>query len=437
MPTSSKATSNSIRILAVGRASLDVDSFKRLILTGRADPTVSGNSATLAGPVGPNHGLAGDGSVTDTSSISRQSLFENMPDGQLDTPRTSYEISLSEDERQLLDKPAPVSGGRPKPLPPVTRHGKSLTTKTPGIALENPQTGLTSGSNAPDIINRAPSSTLHVVTTNLNKPLPDTPLLVAPEPSSRSYESSGTDDITRSTPATPGRKIPPEPPLSRRHSQLGPSKRDEPRSGSTRTFPVVKRATSDSPSGASKMPTFAPAPPVRRISHDKRSQTLQDHRRSVPTSSDHPTPEWSNSHSGLGTPKSAGGTVTAPMTFTSQRPALTDRRPTSSRSSIGAPPPPPPRRSRGLSHTSQDRQLASPTSPATTIIDGVNSDTAADISNLAPKLESAAAEEDMMKPTNTHDVMAEITALQQEVDEFRGKYERRTVRQALKADGSH
>ena len=82
------------------RTSLDVDAFKRLILTGNAVASATASSASLTSPqvqtLSQANPAADCGNSTDTSSISRQSIFEPTLDAQLDTPRTSHEISASD-----------------------------------------------------------------------------------------------------------------------------------------------------------------------------------------------------------------------------------------------------------------------------------------------------------------------------------------------------
>lgn len=82
------------------RPQYSVDEFKTLLLTGR--------SSTLGTPapgakIASQHTIQVPGdtsSNTDSSSISRQSIFEPPPGPRQDTPRTSQELFPSDDERQ-------------------------------------------------------------------------------------------------------------------------------------------------------------------------------------------------------------------------------------------------------------------------------------------------------------------------------------------------
>ncbi|KAI0886668.1 uncharacterized protein GGS22DRAFT_158392 [Annulohypoxylon maeteangense] len=181
---------------ATAKGALDVDSFKRLLLTGYAN--IPGPSSTSASGTGGNSGLSTnlhaslhDGaSNTDASSVSRQSIFDAISD----TPRTSHEISEPEDpeERRSILPTSPLSSmtsssTRKKPPPPSSRHGKlikielgadadSRTTKTSTAPISISTTSLPSiapprKSNLQPIT--APSQS--PLSTDVNKPLPLTP----------------------------------------------------------------------------------------------------------------------------------------------------------------------------------------------------------------------------------------------------------------------
>ncbi|KAI0835990.1 hypothetical protein F5Y06DRAFT_288801 [Hypoxylon sp. FL0890] len=181
----------------VTKSSLDVDSFKRLLLTGYANiPSPSSASAPGAGgnsraSTRPQHPVPDGASNTDASSVSRQSIFDAILQ---DTPRTSHEISEPEDpeERRSILPTSPLSSvpsasARKKPPPPNSRHGKLIKIELGA----NAQSPATKDSPAPISINTtslpaiAPprKSSSHSVTplqssplpTDVNKPLPQTP----------------------------------------------------------------------------------------------------------------------------------------------------------------------------------------------------------------------------------------------------------------------
>ncbi|OTB00615.1 hypothetical protein M426DRAFT_234227 [Hypoxylon sp. CI-4A] len=119
---------------SAAKGNLDVNSFKRLLLTGHANipgplstlPTASKGSS--GGPVRLHPSIQDGASNTDASSVSRQSIFDAALQ---ETPRTSHETSEPEDpdERKGLLSPPPISSGpsaRKKPPPPSSRHGKLI-----------------------------------------------------------------------------------------------------------------------------------------------------------------------------------------------------------------------------------------------------------------------------------------------------------------------
>ncbi|RYP49330.1 hypothetical protein DL768_004955 [Monosporascus sp. mg162] len=172
------------------KGSLDVDSFKRLLLTGHAnasDPApASGGSLAVVSPSQPP---PQDGaSNTDASSVSRQS----MADAIQETPRTSHEISEPEEPEGKQKPPstagAPSTSTRKKPPPPNSRHGKLIKIElgadsnaaaatrgpTPSISIDTtaaPSTEharKTSGQSSSIARSQSPPSS----TTDINKPLP-------------------------------------------------------------------------------------------------------------------------------------------------------------------------------------------------------------------------------------------------------------------------
>lgn len=163
-----------------GKAGLDVEAFKRLLLTGQGP--IPGTTTTVTTSATHPPGVPSDGgSITETSSISRQSISEPAHPPQ-ETPRTSHETSEPEgDEERRNPIPPPPSSHRsgsrkkaPPPPPPATRHGKlikvELKDKNAPAALDRrTSTGqLSATSNSPRL-STSPSL------TDINKPLPPPP----------------------------------------------------------------------------------------------------------------------------------------------------------------------------------------------------------------------------------------------------------------------
>ncbi|KAI9801702.1 MAG: hypothetical protein M1833_002384 [Piccolia ochrophora] len=229
LPTPSTAPPTS-----AAKASLDVEAFKRLMLTGNASKS-SSNSLPTPSQSSTHAALGGDGgSSTDASSISRQSIFEPVVEAQTETPRSSHEIVLSDDERTKLVGKRASAGGRKKPPPPRTRHGKLIKDKPQQEGMSSPPRRFQTQSethhhaqNHQEAVNppRSPQTP-----TNLNKELPPPPVPALTDigrDRDRSNSKGDAGEVEESSPSpslSSQRKQPPAPPLARRHSQLVASK---------------------------------------------------------------------------------------------------------------------------------------------------------------------------------------------------------------------
>ncbi|KAI0390505.1 hypothetical protein F5Y17DRAFT_56939 [Xylariaceae sp. FL0594] len=175
------------------KGSLDVDSFKRLLLTGYANLPKPGQA--IAAPSGSASGTAPhqvhflpDGSSnTDASSMSRHSILDVLQE----TPRTSHEMSESEAPTQHKMLPSPShlanvssTSGRKKPPPPSSRHGKLIKIDL-GAGSDSrelaPAASASTGSSSPFVARPRTASgstaTVHSPpATDVNKPLPAPPL---------------------------------------------------------------------------------------------------------------------------------------------------------------------------------------------------------------------------------------------------------------------
>ncbi|RYO78115.1 hypothetical protein DL766_005101 [Monosporascus sp. MC13-8B] len=310
------------------KGSLDVDSFKRLLLTGHANVSdsapASGASLAVVSPLQPS---PQDGaSNTDASSVSRQSMADVIQE----TPRTSHEISEPEESEGRRNVPrappsttgAPSTFTRKKPPPPNSRHGKLIKIElgadsnaaaatmgpTPSISIGTaaaPSTEharKTSGQSSSIARSQSPASSI----TDINKPLPPPPsrapadeaespfdreaagkipeeaLLASPQqaaaaqqpqspPSSRGRSESQSSTQSRTKPAAPA-------PPPRRHTrteskpplvQTGSAEEDK---DQARSSLDSNRSRADSlrvSNGGGGGP--APAPPPRRRPNHARS----------------------------------------------------------------------------------------------------------------------------------------------------------------------
>ncbi|KAF2466772.1 uncharacterized protein BDR25DRAFT_74859 [Lindgomyces ingoldianus] len=111
------------------KTSLDVEGFKRLLMTGISNPTspVSPQPQMATAPNHINPSIFESSSSTDTSSISRQSIFEPVQDTHGETPRTSYEMAASDDEEKTGLIGDVRKTPKKKPPPPKHRHGNLVT----------------------------------------------------------------------------------------------------------------------------------------------------------------------------------------------------------------------------------------------------------------------------------------------------------------------
>ena len=393
------------------RPHYDVEDFKKLLLTG--EKSDSGANAAVPPPVSfQSLAQVGDSSSnTDASSISRQSIFEPVSGLVHESPRTSHESVLSDDERQRLVRSIPIASERFKPVTPRPRHGKLVKSSAPQtVSFEDPTLSFSDsamGAMAP--VDRS----MPGIANNVDKPLPllppllqDQPLTQDPieimdnDPQGSSLES---EEPPSSNPAQ--KRNPPTPPLARRHSQL---RAKNLASSTERSTPITEEATAESislsqspPSATSKAP---PPPPPRRagLVRGNSSSSISMGATSTPMS------DQSNA-----VDVSTLSAKARPLVPHNRSPPVSSvKRLNQTQSIPGSPsmaPPPPPRR-RGSSQSSY-----TPSRLSGHYTERLRSDSgASSISHLAMTPVSLSSAE-------TKDVMADLSALQREVDELRGK----------------
>ncbi|KAI0129085.1 hypothetical protein BJ170DRAFT_594903 [Xylariales sp. AK1849] len=175
-----------------GKGALDVDSFKRLLLTGYANiPAPTGGSVGA----GTSSSQLPTPSNTDASSISRQSIFDAIQE----TPRASHEVSEPEEpeERRSTLSSSPLStnqstSSRKKPPPPSSRHGKLIKIElgadsNPNITRKD-SAPISIDTSSPTLTPGRKSSVLSLSqsasppsSSDINKPLPLPPSRTAAE----------------------------------------------------------------------------------------------------------------------------------------------------------------------------------------------------------------------------------------------------------------
>jgi hypothetical protein len=389
------------------KPAMDVDAFTRMLMSGPSVP----NTKKMEDPVATTVTHVGDSSssTTDSASVSRLTIFEPLPPIVSETPRTSHEFDADEsgdESNRLVAKRS--SAARKKP-PPPSKRGAGKTLKDVSALPQSPlqdhgriDTATTASLADP----REPGKT-----ADLNKPLP-------PPPVDNSFPPPENESPTAVLPPHKAIKRPPTPPLSRRQSHRKGLSADPRRRGSDDSSPVSesKRFSTRVPTGASSglaaPPAPAPPPPPLR-----RSLT---HRDTTGTLSDSP----SNSPGNVPISK----TNTDPPRGPNAGSPVPDRPPTrtvsnASRRSFGTnstisgavspppPPPPPPRRQRALSKSSMDSQPSS----IGQSIGAIGPDDAED----ARQSSAEAGSRNVSGASNASSILADLAALQREVDALR------------------
>ncbi|KAB5518742.1 hypothetical protein GE09DRAFT_511048 [Coniochaeta sp. 2T2.1] len=497
-----------------GKGSLDVDAFKRLLMTGQTN--ASGSVTQPAVPSPSTHkppSLADAASITDASSVSRQSIFDSTV--AQETPRTSHEISEAEGEDDRLGlihnaqakTQQTASTLRKKPPPPSPRHGKLIkvdlskkeNTGSPGHDGDQRP----SSSSSQTIVPGSPSSTSSrrrsSTPSDVNKPLPPAPgrrsiddgsesifdreaagkvpepvdpeldadAIPTPRPPTPPNASHATTATTDLNPSDP--RKPPPPPRRKSHSR-NESKLSVASKSSTTPVPTftdepssMRRSSQDSTRSVSsslRVNLHAPAPPPpRRPNHASRPSFSASSAASftgltptnasaatspAPSDGEHPSfhspvpfvaspdplssGQTSLSASGIPTP----ATALAPMATKPRMPPpplpparntsvrVSTGRPASLRSvdapsrrvkdgsapSSAPPPPPPPKRSRAGSGRDRGALLGGP------VTEEPEPTSLGDVSVRVSEEKSA------------DEILADLSALQREVDALRGKYEK-------------
>lgn len=373
---------------------------------------MTGNSGSNAASEAPLHRPGDVANSTDLLPLSRQHIFEPIQGAFPESPRTSHEVSETEDERQIPGTERVILPSRWKPPPPSSRHGKLIKLELgDDKGCTSPPTS-DSGGSAP-----YSSSVSSRSYTDVNKTLP-------PAPGRASQDSDfelgldrgslGRKPESLSPSASLKKKLPPAPPISRRHSQLvsesklnrsnsgrlSPKAEEEsqaqsaietsrPRSGSSRTISSIDE---DGP-----RPDKPPPPPSRRVGSVRR--TSQHLALTMPLSES--VPPLSRSASGK------AGSIHSIESM---------------KRGVMSPPPPPPRLSSGRSSLDGLTSSPAPTSRG----GGEYSRRSLDSNR---KLSTASAmsfveNTEIGESPITRDVLADLSALQREIDALRNESEK-------------
>lgn len=390
-----------------GRASMDVEAFKRLLMTGDSGlGTPTGQSAPHTHVT---HALGGDGSSTDTSSVSRQSIFEPVQEPHPESPRTSHEISEPEDERRRLTTEFYSSTlGRKAPPPPSSRHGKLIKVELrddPQIVQSPPTPG---SITSPTYFNSSPRSMTdpNRSQTDLNKPLPPAPRRASHDSDPESIfdrEAAGKTPEPPSPSSSIRKKTAPAPPITRRHSQLV-HKSKQIHNDAGRLSPKVEEEM-NTPTKKENRPRSdsaraPPPPPVRR-----------------------PTVQGFTHHGQLTSPSTVSLPAPPPSRGTSRAgrpPSVLSMDLSSEKRASMAPPPPPPRHGRRISIDAQSPGQSRRTS-------GEQPRRSIESARRGSASSSIREEESLGSNVGRPDIMADLSALQREIDALRIQSEKERV----------
>lgn len=349
-------------------------------------------------------------SNTDTSSISRQSIFESVSGPVQESPRTSHESVLSDDEQQRLVGSITIASKKLKPVTPRHRHGKLVNSNVPQtVSFEDPTLSFSdSAISAMAPVDRS----MQGIPSSVDKPLPRLPSLLYTQRFKQDPNESTDSDIRVSyleseepqSSNSEQKRNPPAPPISRRHSQL---REKNTASHTKRSTPITEEAAADPVSISQSPPTASskPPPPPPRRAGPVRGTSSSSIPKGAPST---PMSDQSNSadvNIRSAKPRPPLPTNRSPSLSSVQRPNQTPIPVSPSMAPL------PPTRRRGSSQSSY-----TPSRLSGYYTERVRSDSSASsISHLVmtPGGPSGA---------DNKDVMADLSALQREVDELRGKF---------------
>lgn len=404
----------------VPRPLYDVDEFKRLLLTGEKIVSHTNNLSTTAI-------LTPNSSSTDASSISRQPISEPpLGNHHQETPRTSQEVSPSSAERKEVEDKIIVGGGMVRLSTPEQRHGKLITATVQQTASldKDAKLGIKTDSFRPEASTAYSSPVSLWTPKDLNKPLPLPPVssgLPPPtqQPITIDLVSDNQRDISQpNNPQAPVSRSPsiksrPAPPPSRRQSLLRPNPVPE---YPEQRIPISEDTFDPSASKLSNTISKPPPPPPRR--HIKaRGLSISSTNSMISATPSTPTDD---------TPPNPSKSRPPPLPPTRTPSVSSYKRPsralTNANSPSMAPPPAPPPRQRGSSQSS----LFKPSDISATKFESEAITPFSQGETILPDpppavIAGTAAPEVGLGLVGGLDVMADLSALQRDVDELRKK----------------
>lgn len=406
------------------RAPLDVDEFKNILLTG--------NTARLAD----------NSSGTDTSSVSRQSLFDPSLETHVETPRTSIdhtELLESPSESDDESEPDRLDDFVP-PVPPKSKHGKTLAPKGPQnvsfsdfeASIKPVLTRFATSPTSPSDEKRA--ANLHATTGHaVSKPLPTPPVRSPTAPGSLDSKSEATDapfPALKSLAIAPEnaalqKKAAPPPPAPRR-TEHNRSDSNANRSIDLKTVDdVAPTRTSIDAAGTSAAPP--PPPPPARKSRPISQSVAPSTEKPLEAASSAPVATANTkgirpSPPPRGSSKTGGSLASALNRSPSTGSHSSISRSETPTSSLNAPPAPPPRRSGVNSgRGSMDGRPPSLSERRRSSEYSVKAERSTSLSNLENVTEIGEAQRvgKVASPPAERDILADLSAFQAEIDALR------------------
>ncbi|KPM38426.1 hypothetical protein AK830_g8122 [Neonectria ditissima] len=449
---------DTLKAANTARRSLDVNSFKRLLMTGN-----SGTGARSTPSRMQQLRPGSQKSIADSSSVSLSSNYDDPKNGL--TPSSEiHEVSLISrdtsdtpdddgDQGSFSDSSTSLRISRDKkpPPPPSSRHGKSI------------QLELKRDDGSPDALGpKSPS--------DINKPLPPAPRMSFEDDADSPFDREAVGKVPEAdvhtihqiTPGS-GKKSVPAPPPRRGHARAESKAYSMSMSKEGQSFPRLH--DDETPSRSSSIRSRAernphdphtpiPPPPPRRSHHGSRPSTqipspvaasigaavtqinspsdlYSDPDRSVVPISATSLEPVSTRETQLGNYKVSAPPPPPARNASVRRPASLRSVDSSSRRTSAEPkphsgiaPPPPPRRQRGSSKGSMDgpyRRISVDGAPKAKqrLIEQGNAE-ALDSADTNP---GPASPESATSPGKSNYILADLDALQREVDALRGKLE--------------
>ncbi|OJI83406.1 hypothetical protein ASPTUDRAFT_44772 [Aspergillus tubingensis CBS 134.48] len=353
--------------------------------TPRENAPVAGSNVSTRSSTSYGGTRTPDSSSTD---VSRPSDLRTGPATRAGSGLTP---SLDPSSRPLASRPG--NRDRIPPPPPKSHHGKRIA-PSPGIT--------------PSLAQTTPGKATNRFSFHGSPSEPS--YSPRPSQSGSDYFSAKPKDEPRSTEQSAEslrrsqsqHKRPPTPPLSRRHSQMRRSKTTMSKVNPLRLSIHVAQDSSAASSSSSPPPSPG-------------GWSLNPSRTRESRAGSNPSEEPMHTATSTLRPEPSAAAPVSPTEISHPTSTGSSTKRTSLYNPL--PPPPPPRRSRGSSNHSIDSTGQS-----------LRSGRPADETTAAPAA-PATQDEFVPHPSNAHDILADLTRLQKEVDDLRGHYESRKASQ--------